>query len=226
MKGVGAVIVAAGAGRRFGGGKPFALLAGRPLVEWSLAAFEAHPLVQAIVLVLADDSGKVLYRTKFRKVIDVVRGGERRQDSVGCGFARLDPAATDVVLVHDGARPFVSAELIGRVVEAARLRGAAVPVVPVPDTIKEVDGGRVVRTIDRARFGRVQTPQAFSYPLLEKALAKARADGFRGTDDAVLIERCGAEVAVVEGDARNIKITTPLDLRIAEGLCHEDRPRV
>ncbi|MBM3293147.1 MAG: 2-C-methyl-D-erythritol 4-phosphate cytidylyltransferase [Candidatus Aminicenantes bacterium] len=226
MKGVGAVIVAAGAGRRFGGAKPFALLAGRPLVEWSLAVFENHPLVRTIVLVLGEEASRADFRTRFPKLASVVRGGAERQDSVRRGFARLDPLATDVVLVHDGARPLVSAELIVRVVEAARRRGAAVPVVPTADTIKEIAGGRVVRTPDRDRLGRVQTPQAFSYSVLEKALAKAREEGYLGTDEAALVERCGGEVAVVEGDERNIKITTRLDLKIAEVICHEDRPGV
>jgi 2-C-methyl-D-erythritol 4-phosphate cytidylyltransferase len=224
MKGVGAIVVAAGAGRRFGAAKQFALLGGRPLIEWSLAVFQAHPLVETIVLVLPDVGEEEVYKMKFSKVADVVRGGEERQDSVASGFNRLDPSGTEIVLVHDGARPFVSAALVDRVIEAARRHGAAVPVVPPTDTVKEIAGGRVVRTLDRARLGCVQTPQAFGYSVLERALAKAREDGHYGTDEATLVERLAGEVAAVDGEGRNIKITTPLDLRIAEVLIHEDRP--
>jgi 2-C-methyl-D-erythritol 4-phosphate cytidylyltransferase len=226
MKGAGAVIVAAGAGRRFGGEKAFVPLAGRPLVEWSLAAFEAHPLVEAVVLVLPEEGKGASVRGAYSKLAAVVAGGPERQDSVERGFARLDPAGSDLVLVHDGARPLVSAALIGRVIEAARRHGAAVPVAPLADTIKEVEGGRVVRTLDRTRLGAAQTPQGFAAAVLARALAKAREEGFRGTDEAGLVERYGGGVAAVDGDERNIKVTTRLDLKIAEALCHEYRPGV
>jgi 2-C-methyl-D-erythritol 4-phosphate cytidylyltransferase len=226
MTGVAAVIVAAGSGRRFGAAKQFAPLRGRPLVEWSLAAFEAHPLVETIVLVLPDLSRKDVYRAGFPKVADVVRGGAERQDSVAVGVGRLDAARTEIVLVHDGARPFVSAALIDRVAAAAARTGAAVPVVPVEDTIKEVEADRVVRTCERGRLCRAQTPQGFSFGLLVRALTEARAAGVSGTDEAALVERLGAAVAVVEGDPRNIKITSLLDLRVAEALGDENRPRV
>jgi 2-C-methyl-D-erythritol 4-phosphate cytidylyltransferase len=223
---VAVVVVAAGAGRRFGSAKQFAALGGRPLIEWSLRAFEDHPGVGAIVLVLADEADRERYRREFPKVVDVVRGGARRQDSVTNGTARLGPARGGLVLVHDGARPLVDAGLISRVIEAAAAAGAAIPVVPPEDTVKETAGGFVVRTLDRARLGRVQTPQGFAFGLLERALAQARADGFHGTDEAALVERLGEAVAVVEGDPRNLKITTPLDLIIAEAILHENRHRV
>jgi len=226
MSGVAAVVVAAGSGKRFGGGKAFVPLAGRPLVEWSLAAFQDHPLVGTVVLVLPDESGRDEFRRKFPKLADVAAGGAERQDSVERGFARLDPAAWDLVLVHDGARPLVSAALIGRVIDAARRHGAAVPVVPTADTVKEVEGGRVVRTLDRARLGAVQTPQGFAAAVLGRALSKAREEGFRGTDEAALVERYGGDVAAVEGDERNIKVTTRLDLRVAEVFLNENRPGV
>jgi 2-C-methyl-D-erythritol 4-phosphate cytidylyltransferase len=223
MKSVAAVIVAAGEGRRFGAAKQFAALGGRPLVEWSLAAFQAHPFIETIVLVLPDDARKVFYQTKFSKLADVVPGGSERQDSVTNGFRRLDPAVTGIVLVHDGARPFVTADLIDRVTAAARETGAAVPVVPPEDTIKETAEGRIVRTLDRSRLGRAQTPQGFAYELLARALAAARRDGITGTDEAALVERLGEPVAAVAGDPRNLKITTPLDLEIAEVYGHENR---
>jgi len=213
-----ALVVAAGAGRRFGGPKQFAYLKGQPVLEWTLARFESHPGVQRIVLVLPDENDRKHYELRYLKIADVVRGGERRQDSVWQGFRLLDPERTRLVLVHDGARPLVGADLITRVLEAAADKGAAVPVVPVEDTLKETEGGRLAGTADRSRFVRAQTPQGFRYGVLLRALEAARADRFYGTDEAQLVERLGGEVAAVEGDPRNMKITTPLDLVIAEAL--------
>ncbi len=187
-----ALVVAAGEGRRFGGPKQFAYLKGQPVLEWTLANFETHP--------------------------DIHRGGERRQDSVWQGFRLLDAARTKLVLVHDGARPLAGADLISRVLAAASGKGAAVPVVPVEDTLKETADGRIMGTPDRPRRVRAQTPQGFRYDVLLRALEAARADRFYGTDEAQLVERLGDEVAAVEGDPRNLKITTPLDLVIAEAL--------
>lgn len=213
-----ALIVAAGAGRRFGGAKQFAYLKGQPVLEWTLARFESHPGVQRIVLVLPDENDRKHYQLRYSKIADVVRGGERRQDSVWQGFRLLDPEETQLVLVHDGARPLVGPGLIDRVLAAAADKGAAVPVVPVEDTLKETAGDRVVGTLDRTRLARAQTPQGFRYAVLLRALEAARADRFHGTDEAQLVERLGGEVAAVEGDPRNLKITTPLDLVLAEAL--------
>jgi len=221
-----ALIVAAGSGVRFGGPKQFALLEGRPLVEWSCAAFQTHPHVDGIVLVLPDAAGGEEYLRRFPKILQVVPGGPRRQDSVAAGFSRLRAGETKLVLVHDGARPFVSAGLIDRVLEAAERTGAAVPVVFSEDTLKDVEGGRVVRTIDRGRVGRAQTPQGFRHELLARALAEAGREGVTGTDEAFLIERLGAPVEAVTGEPENIKITTLLDLAAAEAIRHENRPRV
>lgn len=223
MKRTAAVIVAAGSGARFGGPKQFALLGGRPLVEWSCAAFQAHPRVEDIILVLPETAAGAEYLRRFPKIRAVAAGGPRRQDSVAAGVSRLDERRTGVILVHDGARPLVSAGLIDRVIEAAEKRGAAVPAVPCRDTLKEIDGGRVVRTLDRGRLGHVQTPQGFASALLRRALAAASAEGISGTDEAALVERLGEEVAVVSGDPENIKITTPLDLIAAEAIRHENR---
>lgn len=220
------VIVAAGSGARFGGAKQFALLEGRPLVEWSCAEFQVHPRVEDIILVLPDSAGGEEYKRRFPKILDVVRGGPRRQDSVTAGFSRLRAGETKIVLVHDGARPLVSAGLIDRVLEAAERTGAAVPVVFSEDTLKDVEGGRVVRTVDRGRVGRAQTPQGFRYELLDRALAEARRDEIYGTDEAFLVERLGAPVEAVPGEPENIKITTPLDLAAAEAIRHENRPRI
>jgi len=213
-----AIIVAAGAGTRFGEPKQFAYLKGKPVLEWTLEAFQAHPEVDSIVLVLPDDEGLKHYRMRYSKVVDCVRGGERRQDSVWQGFRLLDAAAPEVILVHDGARPLVAADLVSRVIAAARVDGAAVPVLAIEDTIKEVRDGRVAGTVDRAFLARAQTPQGFRFEVLKKALETARRDRFYGTDEAALAERLGIPVTAVAGDPRNIKITTPVDMNIAEAL--------
>lgn len=213
-----AIIVAAGAGTRFGEPKQFAYLKGKPVLEWTLEAFQAHPEVDALVLVLPDDDGLKHYRMRYPKVVDCVRGGERRQDSVWQGFRLLDAAAPEIILVHDGARPLVTADLVSRVIAAARADGAAVPVLAIEDTIKEVRDGRVAGTVDRAFLARAQTPQGFRFEVLKKALESARRDRFYGTDEAALAERLGTPVTAVAGDPKNIKITTPVDMNIAEAL--------
>jgi 2-C-methyl-D-erythritol 4-phosphate cytidylyltransferase len=218
MPRVAALIVAAGSGRRFGSAKQFAMLKGKTLVEWCLAAFDSHPGVSDIVLVLpAADLRPDLGRA-YSKVRAVVPGGSERQDSVRQGFARLDRRATDVVLVHDGVRPLVGADLIGRVIDAAAASGAAVPGLALDETVKEVEGSLIRRTIDRSGLARVQTPQGFAFAVLEEALASADGLGFRATDEAMLVERLGRPVTLVPGEPRNIKVTTPLDLKLAEVL--------
>lgn len=218
MSGVSAIIVAAGAGKRFGEMKQFAYLRAKPVLEWTLERFEAHEAVEAIVLVLPDEKDMKHYRMRYAKILDIVRGGERRQDSVWQGFRLLNTAAPEVVLVHDGARPLVSADLISRIIETARADGAAVPVLAIEDTIKEVREKRVVGTVDRTFLARAQTPQGFRYDVLKKAMDTARRDRFYGTDEAALVERVGLPVTAVAGDQRNIKITTPVDISIAEAL--------
>lgn len=218
MKNVTAIIVAAGSGRRFGSPKQFALLRGKAVLAWSLDVFESHPRVGAIVVVLPDEKLGRDLKDGHKKITAVVTGGEQRQDSVFAGLLRVDPRRTAIVLVHDGARPLVTAEIIDRVIEGAEKKGAAVPVLALDDTVKEIKRGAVVRTLDRETLVRVQTPQGFALDLLKKALDRARADGFYGTDDAALVERLGAPVAAVRGEARNIKITSPGDIRSAEAL--------
>jgi 2-C-methyl-D-erythritol 4-phosphate cytidylyltransferase len=213
-----AVIVAAGAGRRFGAAKQFALLKGRPLYEWSVEAFEQHEDVEGIILVLPAEGAGRPQPALGGKLRAVVAGGKERQDSVLNGF-RLVPAEEDrVVLVHDGARPLVSRELISRVIQAAGEKGAAVPGLPIEDTVKEAAGDEVVRTLQRTALVRVQTPQGFLYSWLGPALEGAAAGGFYATDEAMLVERTGRRVVLVAGDVKNIKITTPLDLKIAEAM--------
>ena len=218
MKNVTAIIVAAGSGRRFGSPKQIALLRGRPVLAWSLDVFESHPRIGAIVVVLPDEKLGRDLKVGHKKITAVVTGGKQRQDSVFAGLLRVDPRRTAIVLVHDGARPLVTAEIIDRVIEGAEKKGAAVPVLALDDTVKEIKRGAVVRTFDRETLVRVQTPQGFALDLLQRALDRARADGFYGTDDAVLVERLGAPVAAVRGDPKNIKITSPGDIRTAEAL--------
>jgi len=221
MRKVSAIVVAAGAGRRFGSAKQFALLRGKSVLERSLDALAGHPQVDEIVLVLPAGEAGARYRKRWSKVVSVVRGGEKRQDSVWRGFVRLRSGPADLVLVHDAVRPLVSEEVITRVIAEAKEGGAAVAAVPVEDTIKEAAAGVVVRTLVRDNLRCIQTPQAFAREVLDRALRKARQDRFYGTDEAALVERTGHPVALVQGDRRNIKITTAADLKIAEALLED-----
>ncbi len=216
-----AIIVAAGEGRRFGSAKQFAILRGQPVLDHSLAEFEAHPEVDDIILVVRQEECGLEYRQRYGKLVAVVSGGARRQDSVARGFDRLECGPDDIVLVHDGVRPLVGREVISRVISKTRECGAAIPVVPVDDTIKETKGGIVVQTLERKNLHRVQTPQGFARKVLERALRKALEDGFYGTDEAALVERTGRSVAVIAGDPRNIKITSPADLKLAEAFLED-----
>jgi 2-C-methyl-D-erythritol 4-phosphate cytidylyltransferase len=216
-----AIIVAAGEGKRFGFSKQFARLREKSVLEWSLDQFEAHDQVREIVLVLKEATQREKSFRGYRKIRAVIEGGKKRQDSVGAGFSQIDPERAEIVLVHDGVRPLVGSDLISRIIDRTLERGAAVPVIPVEDTIKRVEGKLVSQTLDRSRLFRVQTPQGFSYSVLKEALDSAREAGFYGTDEAALVERIGKKVFVVEGDPRNIKITTPLDLRLAEALVED-----
>lgn len=219
---VAAIVVAGGAGTRVGGPVPkqFLPLAGRPILEWTVAALAASPRIEGIVLALppaAPDAVKALYRGA-EKVIGVVEGGDERQDSVRNALAAV-PAEAEVVLVHDAARPFVSPDLLARCVDRALEHGAVVPVVPVRDTVKEWDGDReTLVTRDRSVLFRAQTPQAFRAGILREAFVRAAASGRTGTDDAALVEAAGYPVVPIPGDEGNIKITVPEDLRMAEGL--------
>jgi len=216
MNKVTAIVVAAGEGQRFGAPKQFAPLKNKPVLEWCLGCFDSHVQVADIVLVLVSDIEKEEYIRRFPKITAVVTGGEHRQDSVMAGFNQIDPQKTEVVLIHDGVRPMVDHALLSRVIAATKEKGAAVPVIAIEDTLKAVDGDRVLRTVDREQLRRVQTPQGFSYAILKAALDQARKDNVPSTDEAALVERMGYEIVTVEGDPKNIKITTPDDIRVAE----------
>lgn len=221
MKRVSVIVVAAGEGKRFGGAKSSALLRGKPILEWSLEAFEDHEDVAEVILVLRNDPRKNSYSERYPKIVSVAKGGEKRQDSVLSGFRQIDPTKAEIVLVHDGVRPLVSRELIGRIIQAVREKGAAIPVVPLKDTVKRVDGQEATQTLEREKFFRVQTPQGFYYSVLKAAFDHAEEDNFYGTDEAALVERTGKKVYVVQGDLKNIKITTPEDMKIAEAFIED-----
>ena len=223
-----AIIPAAGSGRRIGSSsyKQFIEIGRKPIVVHTLERFQQSSVIDEIVVVFPPDkveefSGRIA-AYGFHKSIRFVAGGERRQDSVHQGFLSLNGQETDIVVIHDAVRPLVEANLIQRVVERARLTGAAIAAIQAVDTIKEVSSQDVVvATLNRSALRQVQTPQAFAYPILGEALQKAYADGYYGTDDSSLVERVGIQVAVVPGSPFNIKITTPADVRFAEFILRE-----
>ncbi len=214
---VAAVVVAAGRGARAGGGRPkqYQEIQGVPVIRAALAAFAQHPDIQFVQPVIHFDD-----LTDYRKaaaglrLLDPVAGGATRQDSVFAGLEGLKPHRPDRVLVHDAARPFVSAALIGRAIAAS---GAAVPALTLVDTVKVVAGERVIETLDRSRLRSIQTPQVFGFAQLLEAHKKAAAAGRHDfTDDAALAEWAGISVGVFDGDAGNVKLTTPEDFAGAE----------
>lgn len=221
MRRVSVIVVAAGEGKRFGFSKQFARLKGKPVLDWCLETFEAHRKVTEIVLVLRDENQKGEYISRYKKIVAVAKGGKKRQDSVLQGLRQLGSETADVVLVHDGVRPLVSEDLIDRVIEATIESGAAVPAIPIEDTVKLVEGKNVIRTLDRKDILRAQTPQGFFYGLLKAALDKANKESYYGTDEASLVERAGTRVVVIRGDPRNIKITASEDLKIAEAFLED-----
>jgi 2-C-methyl-D-erythritol 4-phosphate cytidylyltransferase/2-C-methyl-D-erythritol 2,4-cyclodiphosphate synthase len=202
-------------------------LAGTPLLFHSVRAFSACDVVDDVVVVVRSDRvqrvQELIEAMGPSKVRRVVRGGATRTESSRFGTAAL-PSEVDLVLVHDGARPLVSEELIRRVVEAASARGAAIPGVPPVATIKREEDGVSAGTLDRRSLREAQTPQGFRRDLLAKALASAKRDGYEPTDEAAAVERVGGEVAIVEGDRLNLKVTVPEDLAIAEALLRGESP--
>jgi 2-C-methyl-D-erythritol 4-phosphate cytidylyltransferase/2-C-methyl-D-erythritol 2,4-cyclodiphosphate synthase len=218
-----AVVPAAGRGERLGGPTPksLVLLGGRPLVQYALTTLQSVPEVEAIAVAVPLDAVVTIrdlaLGAGLTKVVAVIPGGADRQASVAAGLKAL-PSGPDLVLVHDGARPFLSPRLASEVIAAAALDGSATAALPVSETIKQGEGGWVRATLDRTSLHRIQTPQGFRRPLLEQAHAMAERDGIRGTDDAVLVERLGSPVRLVPGDPVNFKVTLPEDLRLAEAV--------
>lgn len=225
LKPCGAVIVAAGSASRMGGiDKVMAPLNGEPMIARTVRAFQNCDAISEIVVVTRQDL--ILPITslcaQMDKVQAVVAGGGSRQESVHLGLNALS-GKCKLAAIHDGARPLISWQVIDRVVRAAHTYGAAAPAIPVKDTIKVVQGGVVKETPDRASLQAVQTPQVFDFDILRGALKKAKQDGAQVTDDCSAVERIGLTVKIVEGEERNLKVTTPLDLKIAQLLLEEEK---
>jgi 2-C-methyl-D-erythritol 4-phosphate cytidylyltransferase/2-C-methyl-D-erythritol 2,4-cyclodiphosphate synthase len=231
-----AVVVAAGEGVRFRRGayahgprKPFALLAGRPILLRTLDAVAACPDVERVVVVVAADdvpaAESLLAPDRERlRIASIVPGGARRQDSVAAGLARV-PEEVEIVAVHDGARPLVNPELFTESIEAVARCGAAVVALPVDETLKRIEeraDALVVETVNRSKLWAAQTPQTFRASDLRRLLAQAERDGVHVTDEASLFERAGLPIERVPGERRNIKITTPEDLEMAAALLEKE----
>ena len=197
-------------------------LGGEPIIVRTVRAFQNCDAIASIVIVTREDLIRPISDLcrDMKKVAAVVAGGKSRQESVHLGLNAL-PKGTKLAAVHDGARPLISWQVIDRVVRAANTYGAAAPAIPVKDTIKVVEGRLVKETPDRSSLMAVQTPQVFDFDLLRGALRKAEEDGAQVTDDCSAVERTGMRIKIVEGDERNLKVTTPMDLKIAELLLEE-----
>lgn len=213
-----AIITAAGYGKRMGQPKQFLELAGKAILERTIAVFDQSPVIDDIIVVVnAEDVDKVK-KLKVKKVKKVVAGGKERQDSVFSGLKAL-PKDTDIVAIHDGARPFVSTEMIEKAVAEAKECGAVVVGVPVKDTIKKVTSNQltVTSTVERSQLWAAQTPQVFKKELILRAFEQGMGK-HQVTDDAMMVELLGVTVKLVPGSYENIKITTPDDLKMAEGI--------
>ena len=219
---VGAIIPAAGRGKRIGASIPkqFLEIQGKPLLHHTLTVFASCKLIDYVVLVMpradVNEVGKD-WMNKYKIVQEVVVGGEQRQDSVYNGFNSLEKG-TDIVVVHDGVRPFTTPQMITATVEAAQQYGAAITAIPVSDTVKQAADGFVKQTVSRDGLWRVQTPQAFQHGLLQQAFKKAQKDSYYGTDEGSLVEYLGERVKIVPGSELNIKITRKEDLVLGESL--------
>lgn len=219
------IVVAAGKGERVGRElpKPFLPVSGIPLLIHTLRAITQSTRITKIIIVVAPEREALCHDLlrlygPFRVPLTIVPGGAERQDSVRLGLAALD-STSEVVAIHDAARPFLDHEILDRSIETAAVHGGALVAVPVRDTIKRViQEGTVLETIPRQHLWLAQTPQTFRVPLIREAHARALAEGIVATDDAALIERLGKLVKIVPGSYRNFKITTPEDLQFAKAL--------
>lgn len=218
-----AIVPAAGLGKRLGPGtnKPFHMLFGKPLLVWTLERLESSPEIKEIIPVLKEEDmqsgAEVLEKYSFSKIKRLVRGGAERQDSVYNGLRQLD-GRTDIVFIHDGARPFISRNIIKNSIGSIKGFDGVVVGVPVKDTIKEAEDGVIRRTLPRSPLWAIQTPQVFLYEPLIRAYNKAMEDKFYATDDSALVERLGGKIRIIMGSYENIKITTPEDIVFAECL--------
>lgn len=217
----GVIIPAAGSGKRMAAGRNKLLieLDGRPVILHTLAVFEQDPMCEKIIMVIQPNDERILSELikseMYHTPVEFVYGGDERQHSVYNGLQNIEE---EIVLVHDGARPFIRVDTIGRLVEKASVDGAAIAAVPVKDTIKKAENNEVLETIERKGLWQIQTPQAFRLSILKRAHEKAKQDAFLGTDESSLAERIGIPVHLVESDYDNIKLTTPEDLFFAEAI--------
>lgn len=226
MKKIFALIPAAGMGKRMGAGsnKQYLLLDGVPILAHTLRVFQDAPFIEGIYLVTPEQEipfcqSEVVERYGFSKVRTIIPGGAERQHSVLNGLNAMEGVEQDdLVLIHDGVRPFVAVDALERAAATAHEFGGAVVAVPVKDTVKVARDGIITDTPPREQLWLAQTPQAFRFGLIREAHASAAAEGFLGTDDASLMERQGWQLRIVMGDYRNIKITTPEDMALAEAF--------
>jgi 2-C-methyl-D-erythritol 4-phosphate cytidylyltransferase len=225
-----ALVPAAGMGKRMGASinKQYLILAGRPILAHTLSVFEGASFVDGIFVITPEDEipfcrDHVVERYGFTKVRGIVAGGAERQHSVLNGLRAMEGtvADDDVILIHDGVRPFVSTDVLARATAVAREDDGALVAVPAKDTVKTVEDGIITGTPPRETLWLAQTPQAFRYAVIRAAHEIADAERFLGTDDAMLVERLGRSVRIVVGDYRNIKITTPEDMVLAEAFLKE-----
>lgn len=223
LKYTGAVIVAAGSASRMQGiDKVMACIGGEPMIVRTIRAFQTCDAIREIVIVTRQDLISQVSQlcASFDKVRTVVAGGNSREESVQSGIQALSKKVK-LIAVHDGARPFVTHQLIDRCVRAAHSYHAAAPGIPVKDTIKVTAGGMVISTPDRNRLQAIQTPQVFDSDLLRCALHNVKDNKLQITDDCSAVEQLGMSIRIVQGDERNIKITTPMDLKVAQLLLEE-----
>lgn len=219
-----AIIAAGGQGKRIAGNLPkqFLMLKDKPILAYTVEKFERCELIDEIILVVPEDylaycSQAIVDKYGFKKVRKVTCGGKERQDSVYLGL-KACPNTTSIVVVHNGVRPLISVDKISESIRICEKKKAVVLAMPVKETVKRVEQGNIITTLDRDKIWLIQTPQTFEYKLIMDAYQKAEKDNFVGTDDSALVERLGHEVTVLEGDYKNIKITTIEDLQIAEKL--------
>jgi len=219
-----AIIAAGGRGERTGDilPKQFIQIKNKPILAYTVEKFERCELIDEITLVVPEDymsfcSYNVVDLYDFKKVKMILCGGEERQDSVHKGLLAL-PGNTDIVIIHDGVRPFISPQKICESIEMCKKEKAVILALPINETVKRIEDQHIVTTLNRGKLWVAQTPQTFEYKLLLEAYKKAMEDGFSGTDDSSLVERLGFKVKVLEGDYENIKITTPEDLVLAERI--------
>lgn len=223
-----ALVAAAGQGKRMGAqcNKQFLAIGARPVLAWTLQVFQACPMVDQIIVIASPGEEEycrqeVIAKYNLNKVKQVVTGGLERQDSIYNGLQALSDGP-EIIVIHDGARPLVTLDLIDQSITEARNHGAAIVAVKAKDTIKQGDQQEMVdKTLNRALLWQVQTPQTFRYPVIMEAYQNALNSGLAGTDDASLVEALGNPVKLVQGSYENLKITTPEDLDIAEAILHK-----